>query len=356
MNKMIRIAILDSDKDYIYNFNDYMKGRQSAIYNIEFFTESEKLDLYCRDEKPDIIVIAEYLISEYAIEKFSEKGNINKEDVHFGLFYQENKDHIAILTEEDDISSIDGISVIYRYQSADMVINSILQLCTERELIIKDNSGHVKKKFKGVVSIYSPIGRCGKTKFVINMGMEMVKRNFKVLLINLEEFSLLMEYMNFNKSAGSKGDLSDLLYFYISGNSAFHIKTEMIIENYKGLDFIPPTECIRDLRNTDTKVVMEFVRMIGSIKGYDMILIDLSNVIGDIFQFISMSDKTIVPFIDEEIANLKLQKFKDYIDTSSYEILEDSMIEMDIKNVENSYGGKDFIKVADELEKMIRGD
>lgn len=356
MSNKISIAIFDSDQEYIYSFIDYMKERQSSQYRIEFFTDAELLDLHCKEKMPDLIVIAEDLISEYAIRHVSGEGDIYQKDFHFNFLDQENRNHIAILTEDDDISSIDGMSVIYRYQSANMVINSILELCTEKELSINDNNGHVKKRFRGIVSIYSPIGRCGKTKFTIQMGMELVKRNYKVLLINLEEFSLLMEYLNIDQNTGRKGDLSDLLYFYISRNSAFNIKVEMMIENYKGLDFIPPTECIRDLKNTDSKVLMEFARMIGSIKGYDFILIDLSSMIENLFQFLAMSDKTIVPYIDEGSSVLKVQKFKSFIAKSNYGIQPDNMIEIDIKKMKNLYGGKDFFKVADTLEKMIRGD
>lgn len=335
MNKKVRIVLYDSDKEYVESFNEYLKEQKDTGYSVILFTDVATLDMFCKNEKVDMIVIAEYLLADNALEE----GCINKDD------------NIIILVDDKNVSFINEVATVYRYQPVDLLISSILNICANKVIYKSSSAGYTRLRRKCIVSIFSPIGRCGKTTFSINLGVGLSCRGLKVLLINLEEFSLLSKYLK-----GDDGEnLSDLLYYYLSGNQSFAIKSEAVIRNYKGMDYIPPVNYAQDLRKTGVDTWKKFIDLIGEVKEYDTIILDISAMIEDVFEMLEFSDIIIMPVLEDEECNYKVMNVKTYIDNSDYSINSEELCIVNMNEVKPDEGSYAVKSLMDKIVDYVRG-
>ncbi len=328
--------MVDSDKQYIDSFSEYVKFLECPEYTMNFFSDISVLEQYSDSCNVDVIIIAQHLITQ--CEKIS-------------ICHVSDK-KFMVLAEESDVESIGGIKAVYRYQPVDLLINDILNYCADMLISQETMSRYVRKNMTKVVSIYSPVGRCGKTKLSVETGVELTRREWRVLLINFEEFSALMKYIG----EGADSDLSDLLYFYLNGNGTIGIKAQTVIRNYRGMDYIPPVTCIRDLRKTDSEKLLDLVSMLGSIRGYDVILMDLSNIVEDVFRMLEASDMVIVPGLEDEISLTRLKSFREYIANTDYDISFDNIYELNMEETDLKHfsDNRDLMEIMKELEERLR--
>lgn len=333
MEKEIVIALYDSNKEYVESLSDYLKEEEDTSYSFLLFTDASVLDEYCKKHCVNVIVIAEYLIAENAIlagERMEE-------------------DNVVLLVEDENVKFINNISTVYRYQAAGLLISSILNICAEKMISKNKNIAKYQKvQNKFLVSIYSPIGRCGKTRLSIQLGVELSKSGYKVLLINFEEFSLLMKYLK----GEEREDLSDLLYYFLSGAHSFKIKADAIIRNYKGMDYIPPVRFVPDLRKIEHSVWKEFVDTLGKEKEYDIILFDLSDMLENVFKMLEYSDFIIVPTIHNEECEYKIEKFFSFIKDSEYEVVLNDICKINMSDIQK---GDNRSEVEKLIVKIVEG-
>lgn len=335
MSKAVVIALYDSDKEYVESFNEYLKEEETMGYSIILFTEVSALDSFCRISKVDMIVMAEYL----AVDCLTEVSCIMSDE------------NVIILADNKDVKFINDIPAVYRYQPADMLISSILNICADRITGGNTQIGYTKIRRTCIVSIYSPIGRCGKTMLSIHLGVTLSTRGLKVLLINLEEFSLLMKYL---KSENSE-NLSDLLYYFLSNNQSLLIKAEAVIKKYNGMDYIPPVEYAQDIRKIDSGTWKKFIDLVGEVKEYDIIILDISNMIEDVFGMLEFSDIIVMPVLEEENCNYKIGKVKDYIEHSDYAINIEEIHWIDMCGAVTAEDSGMVKNLADKIEGFAKG-
>ena len=109
----------------------------------------------------------------------------------------------------------------------------------------------------------------------------------KSLIIDLEEFSL-------NKDIFDGGlNISDLIYYCLKENSNFNIKLDAIVKKYNNTDIIPPVNNISDISEINEDIWAELIIKIKDSGRYGDIIIDVSNLVGDIFKIfkIEFSEK-----------------------------------------------------------------
>lgn len=313
MSKVINIVLYDSDKDYIESLSEFLKGqnRKGVLFN--FFTDASTLLDYCKAEVMDLIIIAEYLFTA--------------PDTHNIL--SGFADKIIILGDEKEITHIDDFLCVYRFQRADFLISNILDICAEKVAQVRDNHRYLRKVKNKRIGFFSPVGRCGKTKSAIELAKKLTEEGYKVLLINLEEFSSFDWYL------GSVSDynISDLLFYFLSDGGCFEIKADAIIKNYKGFDYISPVKCIDDLRNIEFEVWESFISELISYRGYEIVIIEFSNMVKDYFKLLDTMDMVFSLYLDDEISRYKMKMYNDYIDISEYKELKQKILEIQVKDL-----------------------
>lgn len=311
MSKVIKIVLYDSDKEYIESFSEYLKGqnRKGIIFN--FFTDCSALLEYCEEEVMDLIIIAEYLFTD--------------PDTHNIL--AKYPDKIVILGDEKEITHVDDFICIYRFQKADSVISNILDICAERMTTKVNNHRYSRKVKSKRIGFFSPIGRCGKTRSTIELAKRLTGEGYKVLVINLEEFSSIDWYL------GSVNDnnISDLLFYFLSGAGCFEIKSDAIIKNYQGFDYISPVKCVDDLRNIEYEVWESFISSLISYRGYEVVIVEISNMVKDYFKLLDNMDMIFSIYLDDEVSRYKMSMYKDYLDISDYKGVKEKILDIKLE-------------------------
>ena len=112
----VNILMVDSDKQYIDSFSEYVKFLECPEYTMNFFSDISLLEQYSDSCNVDVIIIAQHLITQ--CEKIS-------------ICHVSDK-KFMVLAEESDVESIGGIKAVYRYQPVDLLINDILKKYLQR--------------------------------------------------------------------------------------------------------------------------------------------------------------------------------------------------------------------------------
>lgn len=120
-----------------------------------------------------------------------------------------------------------------------------------KEKVVADTS------VRGMIGVYSPIHRIGKTKFAIRTARQL-GRSVPVLYLNLEGNSGDNYY--FQNREGN--DLGDLLYYMRQDNMNLGLKLVGMIRQKGGVDYIPAIRNEQDFRNVDRE---EWLRLFEAI-------------------------------------------------------------------------------------------
>ncbi|MCI8669265.1 MAG: hypothetical protein HFI34_07080 [Lachnospiraceae bacterium] len=289
------VVILEDDMEYLGNFLSYFENYNESVLRIAGFSEKDSFFKFINQNNIDLILTKEELLSDI------EKDVDNKK--------------ILLLTEEDGIESINGIKTLYRFQHMKNIIRYIFNLCAE-SIPVKRDIIRVKGGEKiQIIGVYSPVKRCGKTALSIELAGSLAK-NGKILLINMEEYSALRK----DDGENNEYDLADLLYFYMQNSWSFELKLKAVLQNMCGFDYIPPMKNGSELRNITVEQWKGLISEIGKVSDYKIIILDVSDIIGNILQLLDMCDFVIMPYMMDEISVYKAAEFEKYLKNNEVKI------------------------------------
>lgn len=336
MSNLINLVFCDSDKEYVHSFNEYLKGYERRSFDINFLTDISSMEEYCNNDNADLIIVAEYLIPK-----------LNNSD--FAKLYS---DKIIVLGDEKEITHTDDFFTVYRYQHADSLISDILNICADMTMNTGKNVRYFRKVNTITVGIFSPVGRCGKTRFSIELAKSLAEEGRRGLLLNLEEFSLLDKYLGGN----DEQNISDLLFYYLGGKGCFEVKSEAIIKSYCGFDYVSPVQCIYDLRNVESDIWDSFITDLGKIRGYEFIIIDISGMVKDYFELMEGMDIVFLPYLKDECSRYKISRMKVFLENSEHKDIIRKLMEISMDDYINESNSDVVKKAVIRLEGLIKGE
>ena len=247
---------------------------------MQAFSSPEPLEAYAREHPVDLLLISEGLLTE-------EMTRLNVEQ-------------IMVLTEEQ--GSMEGdYPAAYKYQPSENLLKEILSCYTQGEAELPGFWIRRRTEFYG---IYSPVKRCGKTAFALMMG-KLLAHQGRVLYLNFEEYS------GFRTLIGPENkDLSELLMHLLQGRDCIFRKLQELVSSLGNMDYIPPGTCpwdIRELEWEHWERLMESIREEGI---YDVVILDLGDTSGELFQILAYCGKIFVPVKEDLVSQAKLEEFQ----------------------------------------------
>lgn len=315
----LNIIFYDKNIEYIYRLRNFFSEKYSE-YNIIYFTNDSKFKNFCKGFKGQgIFIISECCMSDVI------QPDINGE--------------ILILVDEDNVILLNNYSTLYRYQASDNLISSILNYYAEKATI-NSNKKYIVKDNCQIIGIYSPINKCGKT----NLSVELAKSLEKdVLLINLEEFSDLMDRLNIE----SDFTISDLMYFFLKNKDNLSIKLDAIVKEYKNFYIMPPLDNPEDLYDIETDIWVRLFLSISNIGKYKYIVLDISNVVRYFIKLFDICSYIFIPYSNEKSNSDKLKKFDTYISSKSENGINDKMYRICMEN-------KTIFEAVNEIQTIMK--
>lgn len=274
-------AMYDADEQYAYRFMNYVNDRRLMPFEVIIFTKGALLEEYLRDSRVELLLVSE------------NTGFCAREDLNVG--------RIIRLAEEENACDK---GMVYKYQSTDVLVREVLRQCGD------DEDGETQLSVSAntkVLGVYSPIGRCYKTTLALALAMNS-SRNERTLYVNLEEFCGIPELLN-----ATGGGLSDLIYYFRHNQGKLKSRLSEIIATTNGFDYIPVCASPEDYEDVMPEEWIEFLKYVIENGGYDVIVMDMGNVVHETWKLIALCKKVYFPVVTDETGSEKIRCFEDYL-------------------------------------------
>ena len=188
-------------------------------------------------------------------------------------------------------------------------------------------SARYRTNTKGeLIGVYSPVHRIGKTRFAMELGREMAKKE-PVLYLNLEEYAGGSYY--FPDQTGQT--LADLLYYSRQEKGNLGLRISTMAGQDEALDYILPIPCVQDLQGVSGE---EWLRLFEQIREnciYQKVILDLGDSVNGLFQILEECHTVYTPYIEDEVARAKLNQYAENLRRTGREKVLEKTIQKKLK-------------------------
>ena len=177
-----------------------------------------------------------------------------------------------------------------------------------------------------LIGVYSPVHRIGKTRFAMELGREMAKKE-PVLYLNLEEYAGGSYY--FPDQTGQT--LADLLYYSRQEKGNLGLRISTMAGQDEALDYILPIPCVQDLQGVSGE---EWLRLFEQIREnciYQKVILDLGDSVNGLFQILEECHTVYTPYIEDEVARAKLNQYAENLRRTGREKVLEKTIQKKLK-------------------------
>ncbi len=277
-------AVCDLEAAYACNLMDYLNKKRTTPFEVQAFTNVESLQEFTKEHEIEIL-----LISTRAMCNEIRNLPVNR---------------TIILSEGEPLQDyLEEYPFVYKYQSSDIVLSEVMEYYVEAnpQPYVLANAWR-KTKLYGV---YSPVGRSRKTSFALTLG-EILSETKNVLYLNFEEFAGFEELFQTTYRA----DISDLIYFSRQKGDGFIFRLNSVIQTFHELQYVPPALSPSDIRDVSSKEWLDFLDEIIRCCEYDVIILDLSEQVDELFQIMKHCDRIYTPIQEDVISQAKLAQYE----------------------------------------------
>ena len=311
--------ICDIQEEYSEHLFQILSERFEGEYQFHIFHDLQKMMEFFEKNIAEILVIGE----EYGNEVIGKTG-ARKKFVLTGIPGERN--------------GSESIS-LFRYQSAEGMIRMIRKYTDSKKKSKRklgpEQSGmtgieknaepeHSSEKrgavrirdepmARGMIGIYSPVHRIGKTKFALRLGQKLA-RQIPVLYLNLEGYSGGAHYFQ----EGADKDLGDLLYFLKQERDDWGLKLTAMAVRKNGMDYILPMKNEQDLRSVRGEEWIRLLDMIMEKCLYEAVILDLGDAVCGLYDILRKCDRIYTPYICESAAEAKMEQYEENLRTAGY--------------------------------------
>lgn len=327
MNENILI-ICGSDTEYIRRLQENLAAKKDFPFQVDCITDLSKLGKGIKKAGAEIL-LAEREWYE-SCQKISEEG-------------------ILILLKEEEME--ENVTGIYKYQSGEKIKKEILKIYSEENTVHGELSA---KKKSQIIGFYSPVKRCYQTSFAMTLGM-LLAREKSVLYINLETYSG-MEVLSEGRE---ERDITDLIYFMLSGTENLIYKLKSMVLKKNGMDYIVPAMSFEDLMSVKEEDWLKLIKILRESSGYDYILLDMSEGVQGLFSLLEKCRMVYMLTKKDELAKAKICRYEQLMQRSDREEIMRKTKQIEIPKLQRQISGMNkglYSDLADYVRKIKEED
>ena len=300
-------VICDTEQEYSDNLLKVLREKISEEYQFYLFHDIGKLKEFSGQNRIEILLIGE----EYPEEE--------RDQICAGARF-------LLTGNPSDGEDVPGKTAethrpetpLFRYQPADRMIWIIFGKKCE----ITAKSGKKKNagarirdapELKGLVGVYSPIHRVGKTRWAIRLGRQLAGKRH-VLYLNMEGYA----GGNYYFPEGPKYDLGDLIYYIRQENPDPGIRISTMAGQYDGMDFIMPMENEKDLKEVRKEEWMLLLDTILEKCIYDVVILDLGECIDGLYDILRRCTRIYTHYLEDGVSVAKMTQYEENLNAVGY--------------------------------------
>ncbi len=307
--KQTNFVVCDIQEEYIDHLFQILSEHMAQEYQFQLFHDPEQMMEFVGQKETGVL-----LIGEECRKKIQPPLSIRKRFILTETQKQQS--------EKDEIS-------VFRYQSAGQIINIIEKGIQEsgsgmiRKQTISDGRVSIQKKgrerirdepqIRGMIGVYSPVHRIGKTRFAMRLGRKMAMK-VPVLYLNLEGYSGGDHYFPEDTSY----DLGDLIYFLKQERTDYGLKISSMTGQYGRMDYIMPMKNESDLRAVSGEEWISLFNRILEKCIYEILILDLGDCISGLYDILRNCERVYTPYICEGAAMAKVEQYEKNLRTTGY--------------------------------------
>lgn len=320
------VVICDAQEEYSENLFRILMRKYSGKYQFHIFHDPEKLRVFSQSISIQILLVSEEFRKD--------------------LMKEIKAERTYVITETEK-SGGGGEEYIFRYQSAGKIMDRILsqeklyqdnlsqkgfrqEAAPEkrglrenilRESVSRESIPGRKEKprirdepvIRGILGVYSPVHRIGKTKYALRLGRQMAEK-VPCLYLNLEGCSGGSFYFQENEGC----DMGDLLYCVRQDGGDQGMKISSMTGHSNGLDYILPMKNEVDFRAVKEKEWISLLDIIREKCIYDTIILDIGDSISGLYEILRQCVRIYMPYIEEDAALAKLDQYEKNLKEAGY--------------------------------------
>lgn len=241
-------AIYDRETDYANHLTDYIKRKQKRSVQVRVFTNHESLSEYAKQNPVEILLINESL----PVEEIK----------------QDNIKNICILTENTYSSENSVYPVIYKYQSAEIILKEMFGYFS-----YKDMQDRLKNSFeeKGrLISVFSAGEDAARQLFAFSLANQ-YSLSKNTLYINVNTLQVLSGLSGFKADKG----LSEFIYYLKQNNPNLIHKMNDSITKRNNLDYMEGVSFGPDLYELTAEDINRWLSILIQYTEYEVIIFDV---------------------------------------------------------------------------------
>lgn len=344
------VVMYEQEEAYGKNLAEYVNRRESVPFEMQVFSQADKLSDYLQNHTPQLLLL-------------SEGSGLES----YGEICDTAEDVVYLTGQKAQVQDHNG-DYIYKYQPTDQILNQLIQHIGGKEK--RDSS--IMQISCPIYGIYSPVGRCGKTTFSLLLG-EMLSRRRSVLYIGFDELSFMDETKDLYKDMQGdlvaddwenqkvqntkdkraiekgeeaerileqrqkekgrekqkeeehreKGTLSDA-YFYCQRHR-LRENLPSLVSHWHGLDVLTGMNCPEDLCVIQAKEWGLLVQEIAQEVGYAAIVLDMGTRLWLADALFSLCSHIYVPVLSERYARDQRLRFEKWLEQMGKEEIRQRM-------------------------------
>lgn len=284
MNRKHNLVIVDNDIDYVRQLEEALVPRLADRIEIHIITEEEYREAFFQEEQYiDLLMIDYDNYGEYLKEHVIKKTILMLPEIRFGM-------------EIDD-----DVQVMMKYIPGKDVLKTITNTYDQMDSNILDT--HKNQKTTKIISVYSPIGGCGKSLISIGLSRKLQKLDQEVLLVgcdNMQSFAAFFEETSYADESLAEKLLCD------AGDTYWTILDNI---RERGCSYLKPfRKYLRELGLNKT-IWANMLSLIKKKRNFDYIVLDLgSSMDEDIKDILDISDEILMITEPNTISARKMNK------------------------------------------------
>ncbi len=277
--RAVKVCVYDEEERYARQLSAFLNRKGKGRMNVTAITGIDNLRAYMGTRKTDILLAAD---RELLCEMKRWKENLY-------ILWLREEEHVTLNREMPIVASIS------RYAGAERIFR----------VVEKAASPLFKEAGQGIplVAVYSPVGRCGKTQFALEIAGNPVSR---WIYIGMEDYGCVWN----PEREGILTEKGDAFLYFVKERDKEQLY--QVIEECDGIvpSVFSPFDS-KTLDGTDWEWLMEAMR---EYTGYRGVLFDVGTGILQELLWLFSFDFIIVPYLQEKQALEKKKKFETFVE------------------------------------------
>ncbi len=277
----IRLALLDSDRDYLERIVTAFGTRYSEKFEIYAFTDPELCIETVRESKIDVLVAD----ASFEINTILLPSNCS----------------FAYFVASAEIESFRDQPAICKYRKADLIYKQILSIYAEK---IQGITGlRMEDDQCRVIGFGSAAGGAGASTMAASCALHYAMNGKKVLYLNLERFGSSDLFF----SADGQFDMSDVVFALKEQKANFSLKLESCVrQDARGVYFFEKPKVALDMMELSAEENLRLLRELRLSGSYDYIIVDSDfNIDKDHIDIYRSMHEIVITVDGSEIGNQK---------------------------------------------------